>query len=384
MKHWLIPKLKYLAKRWIVLQSRNHLPVKSAGTATDYGKVAVVMPVYNGLPYLKKSIDSVLAQDYANWELIILDDGSDDGSLTALDEYAASHARVTRILSPGGEGPSRLRNRAIESTDAEYVAFLDADDLMSSDSLRLRAAVLATDQHAAASYSPVRFVGAEGRRLGLYGTVKEIVNFPDLVTNHFITSCIMARRSILVQLNGFDERLHYGEDWDLWLRMTRLGYYVRRAPGSNVVYRQHAASHTHANIYSDFVGRKTVAELAWGEDSRCADALPAFKNGLGQGVRAMAETQRAFASFVSCLFLGNEDEASRFLAEVNPSLLQLSDPWQLAESCRSWILRNAAIPQSDWISYAKKNGHLIHLKTSASFAEALNKFIDIFFGQLLE
>src|SRR5919201_3364074 len=99
---------------------------------TDRGLVSVIVPFLNAERFLGEAIESVLAQTYDNWELLLVDDGSSDGSAEIALEYAAAEpARITYMTHPDGRthGLSASRNLGIDSRTGEYVAFLDADDV---------------------------------------------------------------------------------------------------------------------------------------------------------------------------------------------------------------------------------------------------------------
>ena len=96
--------------------------------------VSVIMPAYNSEKYIGKSIESVLAQDYENFELIIIDDGSQDGTKSIAEQYAKSDVRI-KLLEQANQGVSVARNKGLDTATGEYVAFLDSDDLWDADNL---------------------------------------------------------------------------------------------------------------------------------------------------------------------------------------------------------------------------------------------------------
>ncbi len=89
--------------------------------------ISVIVPVYNAEKYLRRCLDSVLAQTYTNWECICVNDGSSDGSLSILYEYASADARI-RVLTQENKGISCTRNRGLENVRGEYLIFIDSDD----------------------------------------------------------------------------------------------------------------------------------------------------------------------------------------------------------------------------------------------------------------
>lgn len=99
--------------------------------------VSIVLPCYNCQSYIDQAIDSVFQQTYADWELVIVDDGSTDQSLDIIRQYAESESRI-RVFTQENRGVSKARNLALENARGEYIAFLDADDWLPPDSLRSR------------------------------------------------------------------------------------------------------------------------------------------------------------------------------------------------------------------------------------------------------
>lgn len=91
--------------------------------------VSIIMPNYNCGPFLRTAIDSVLSQTYGNWELLIQDDASTDGSLAIIEEYAARDPRIKFGRNDRNRGAALSRNKAIERSEGEYLAFLDSDDV---------------------------------------------------------------------------------------------------------------------------------------------------------------------------------------------------------------------------------------------------------------
>ncbi len=96
--------------------------------------VSVILPVYNGEKYLAQAIDSILSQSYGKWELLVVDDGSKDGSASICDEYAGRDSRI-KVFHQPNSGVNSARARGVDNASGEYFVFLDADDTLSSDAL---------------------------------------------------------------------------------------------------------------------------------------------------------------------------------------------------------------------------------------------------------
>ena len=101
---------------------------------TADSKISVILPVYNGDKYISAAIDSVLAQSYENWELLIVDDGSKDGSATICDEYAGMDSRI-KVFHQPNSGVNKARAKGVDNAFGDYLVFLDADDSFSTNAL---------------------------------------------------------------------------------------------------------------------------------------------------------------------------------------------------------------------------------------------------------
>jgi hypothetical protein len=187
--------------------------------------VGVVIPTYNRRQRVERAVASVLAQTFQDFELLVVDDGSEDGtgeSLAGLDVRLRCHRQANR-------GPAAARNVGIRLARAPVVAFLDADNRWLPDHLEVVVALLARYPEAvlASTCPEFRIAGDEqpedGRLIDPLPTA--------LVCNRSgYLSCIAARREVLLEVGGFDERLGVGEDDDLWLRLAMEGPFavVRR------------------------------------------------------------------------------------------------------------------------------------------------------------
>ena len=124
--------------------------------------VSVIIPVYNSMPYLTATLESVLAQDLASFEVVAVDDGSTDGSGAELDRFAARDDRITVVHQPNSGWPGQPRNRGLDLARGEFVLFMDADDTIAPQALSAMAA-MAEDRDA--DIVIPRFAGTGGRQV---------------------------------------------------------------------------------------------------------------------------------------------------------------------------------------------------------------------------
>ena len=200
--------------------------------------ISVVIPTYNSAAYLPEAIESALAQTLPPLEVIVVDDGSTDGT----DVVAARFVGRVRWIRQENAGVSAARNRGIAESTGDWIAFLDADDTWLPTKLE-RQAACADQSHAAAVVSGLEYVDREGRELsewtdGLPGALLEQVALLRPTAVGFgSTACV--RRECFDRLGGFFEPLTNGEDWDMWRRIVGV-FDVATVREPLVRYRQHA------------------------------------------------------------------------------------------------------------------------------------------------
>jgi glycosyltransferase involved in cell wall biosynthesis len=179
------------------------------------------------------AVESVLCQTLADFELLVVDDGSTDGTMEALAEV--SDPRLRCLANPQNMGPGAARNTGIRAARAEWVAFQDSDDEWLPRKLERQMALLAdTGPEVIACYTGMAIVGQHrnGRTsLGYIpgpGVAKAGGNLRDALMAHsFIsTQMLMVRRSALLEIGGFDEALPALEDWDCAIRLSSLGTFA--------------------------------------------------------------------------------------------------------------------------------------------------------------
>lgn len=209
-------------------------------------RVSVVMPAYNCAATVRDAVDSVLAQDDIDLELIVVDDGSTDGTRDVL----AGYGKRLRLLRQANAGPAAARNRALALARGEYIAFLDADDLWLPGKLRAQLDYFARHPDIDVVYGhwirwnageppPASPPDTEGIDETASGWIYTGMLLDSMI--HSITALV--RRDVIDAIGGFDESLRTGEDYDFWLRVTRR-YRVAKLKRTLALYRIHPASTT--------------------------------------------------------------------------------------------------------------------------------------------
>jgi glycosyltransferase involved in cell wall biosynthesis len=201
-------------------------------------RVTVVIPVFNAERYLRDAMDSILAQTFTDFELLVIDDGSTDRSAEVARSYEDGRVRV--LASPVNAGLAAVRNRGIEEARGELLAWLDADDV--SLPTRLAEQVRAMDDEPALALCGtwVRTLGGAREDEWRYPTDPDFLRCRLLFDGPFATSSMMMRRSALERLAvRFDAEFPPAEDYEVWERLSRE-YPLRNLPVVLTRYRVHA------------------------------------------------------------------------------------------------------------------------------------------------
>jgi len=191
--------------------------------------VSVVIPTYNRARFVTRAVESVLAQTYADYEIIVVDDGSTDDTKEALRPY---ESRI-RSLCQENAGVSAARNTGISAARGEWIAFLDSDDEWLPEKLAVQMDCVSMHPEIVAHVTNAKIVLSGGEPLDLftiqgrpdYGLVESVIERPlaDLLTRQFFTPSLLVRRQTVLDLGGFDVTMSIYEDIDLMRRLAMEG-----------------------------------------------------------------------------------------------------------------------------------------------------------------
>jgi glycosyltransferase involved in cell wall biosynthesis len=199
-------------------------------------RIDVVIPAFNPGRYLGPAIESVRAQTHEQWHAVVVDDGSTQ-DLSWVDRMDPRLSRVRQ----SNQGLSEARNRGIAEGSAEFIAFLDADDLWKPRKLEAQLKAMTGDASVGLCSTAFEIIGADDQRIspgyqGYSESYREL-----LKGNGICVSTSMVRRRALQDVGVFDPRLRQTQDWDLWLRLARRYRLTRLAP-ELAQYRQHQSN----------------------------------------------------------------------------------------------------------------------------------------------
>jgi glycosyltransferase involved in cell wall biosynthesis len=183
--------------------------------------ISVLMSVRNGAPWVRDAVKSVLEQTVTDLELVVIDDGSTDATTLLLATIGDPRLRVER-QAPRGLTPSL--NRALALARAPLLARLDADDVALPERLACQRAFLDAHPDVGLLGTGAREVDASGREIGVVSPPEDdaAIRRAMIRRNPFVHSSVMMRRRALEEAGGYDERLGVAQDYDLWMRMSRI------------------------------------------------------------------------------------------------------------------------------------------------------------------
>jgi glycosyltransferase involved in cell wall biosynthesis len=181
-------------------------------------RISVIIPTYNRKAFVLEAVDSVLAQTYGDYELIVVDDGSVDGTAEALRHYGGQ----LRYFYQANQGVSMARNRGLALANGEFITFLDSDDLWLPEKLQTQVAFMDEHPEARICYTDEIWI----RRGVRVNPKKKHAKYSGWIYPHCLPLCIISpssalvRRGLFERVGTFDAHLYVCEDYDLWLRVA--------------------------------------------------------------------------------------------------------------------------------------------------------------------
>lgn len=204
--------------------------------------VTIIMPAYNAEKYISEAIESVLAQTYDDWELLVINDCSTDNTQLIAENYARIDNRVRILNNEVNKGVAGTRNVGIDNATTEWVAFLDSDDMWSADKLEKQLAFIENHSEAKLVFTASAFISEEGQSIDYILHVPERINRKELLKQNLIScSSTMIKRELLVE-NPMPEARSIHEDYATWLRILETEPYAYGIDEPLLIYRLSAAS----------------------------------------------------------------------------------------------------------------------------------------------
>ncbi len=224
---------------------------------------SVVIPCYNSEATLAETINTVRAQSLADFEIIVIDDGSSDGSLAAARKMAETDCRV-HVISQANAGVSAARNRGVAAARGKFIALLDADDLWVRDYLEIHLARMNGDPLLGVSFSAVGFMEADGRPTGERSRPRLSGLTPaDILSTNPCTTCsaMVIRAEVFAQAGRFRESLRRAEDQEWLFRVALTQWRIEGVDDLLVRYRN-SPNGLSANLDGMYEGFRVMLESA--------------------------------------------------------------------------------------------------------------------------
>jgi glycosyltransferase involved in cell wall biosynthesis len=272
--------------------------------------VSVVVPTYNYEQFISQTLESVRSQTYENWECVVVDDGSTDGTAGVVARYAEADARI-RYARQRNARQGAAKNNGIRNSRGDYFQFLDADDLLEPRKLERQVEFLERHPEVDILYGGVRFFLTEdmGARLHsmwgedrpwmpcVSGAGKEVL-LALARANIMAINSPLVRRSVIEAVGPFDERLPPAEDWDYWIRCAAAGARFRHEEmeGTLALVRSHPLSSSRDKrswLSASLLLRKKLAKEVTDPDLRRLNAALLAENEGLLGVEEVLHGSRA-------------------------------------------------------------------------------------------
>jgi glycosyltransferase involved in cell wall biosynthesis len=222
--------------------------------------ISVMMPVYNAERYVGGAIESILNQDFADFELLIINDGSTDGSLEILREYAEQDRRI-RLTSRPNVGLAGSRNELLDAARSDLVACMDADDISLPDRLQKQVKYLRKHPDCVLVGSRVMIIDPDGQPLQVMGQHLEHEAIDRALMNGegqiIYNPSVMFRKQVAQQVGAYRQEFDWAEDLDLILRMAEVGR-LANLPEPLLKYREHLGKTGHVHVQRQSTGARNA------------------------------------------------------------------------------------------------------------------------------
>ena len=187
-------------------------------------QVSIVTLTHNRGTYIREAIESVLNQNFRDFELIIIDNASSDNTVSIVNEYIKKDKRIRLIRNNVNLKIPNARNLGIREAEGKYIAVLDSDDVwLDKDKLKKQVNFLETHQDYALIGGRVVVIDEDGKKINEYLNPQDDLEIRQriLIKNPFTHSSVLFRKNTVLELGGYDEDLGVSEDYDLWLKIGK-------------------------------------------------------------------------------------------------------------------------------------------------------------------
>lgn len=335
-------------------------------TKDDNPAVSVVMSVFNGEKYLAEAICSILTQSFRHFELIIIDDGSVDGTASILEDFQNRDPRV-QVLQQENRGLVSALNRGCSIATGKYIARMDADDMAMPDRLNLQLQFMEANPSVGVVGGNVEFMNSEGEPLGF---ISDFPNSNEEIQKALLQTCVIwhptafFRRSIFLASGGY-RTIKDAEDYDLWLRFAEQSQ-LANLPTMLLRYRFHKSQISTSNRGRQVLAAVAAQASALARRSGKPDPLEQSQEISLQSVRSMGVSEKTIQTAVARGYLTWIQKACGF-KEYTLALEMFATmcPDQFGEVER-WIVANSYLEASVACWHLGR-----HAQSATTFAKSL-------------
>ena len=241
-------------------------------------EISIIMPAYKAASYIEKTLESLGNQTYTNWELVVVEDGTDDGTKTIVDRFSQEvNQNVIYFKNEVNKGVSATRNVAASLATSYWLAFLDSDDIWHKDHLSvLMETALNNPEHEVFYSTHTKFYADVDKELLLKSIADEKLEDPPFLSKNLPTalfngymvqpSTMMLTSSVFHSIHGFDENLRYVEDFHLYFKILTKGYKFIYTKKNTSFYKVNPNGLTSNSIrlnYATAQVRQEILDIGW-------------------------------------------------------------------------------------------------------------------------
>ncbi len=308
--------------------------------------VSIIIPAYNAAETIADTLDSVLAQTSPNWEAIIVDDGSTDGTASIAVSFAKRDARFRTVSQPA-LGVSAARNAGIRLARSDWLLFLDADDWILPRHLERLTSTLSSDPDLDAVHCGWGRVTRNGMLYGeSYGPPSSDLFTAFACFPAFVIHACIVRRSLVEAVGGFDASFSACEDWDLWQRIARTGARFGAIREVLAHYRVRLNSASSDGLQMLCAGLRVIT-MGHSSDPRVLEPHPSYAAGIP--TEGLQNVKFYFACWCAGLVIGRGGDTGPLLGLLKEGPALAPEPTYIAHSIFESVLVSTSCPPNQWV-----------------------------------
>ena len=308
--------------------------VTTGGTAeSPKPQVSVIVPCFNSEDTVADTLDSLLDQTFQDWEAVVVNDASTDGSPGIVRAYATRDGRFKVLDHAANRGLAASRNTGIREAAGSYVLFLDADDLLTPGALSMMFGMARSRTECAGVYGNWLALHSEGATFAIDAADESRVTYEALCTSgQFPVMTAMVDAGVVREFGlEFDESMRRCEDWDFWIRLYRCGCRLAHLDECVAMYRENPDGLSYDHFLQWEAGTR-VMDYAHGPDERCPRSLPQWRDGAGEGARRLAYDAWSLECLKRAIVRRDPDGACAIVNGLSERGLAVPTPERLADA----------------------------------------------------